>query len=371
MDDVSEGMEITDEELLEALREILTEADLEKTSVRVVMGQLGERFAGIDLQARKPYVKKMIPVLIEEIEESRGRDEEEEEEEEEEEKENDAEGHGAEEEESERRKDANQGREGRGEENVEEEVEEEVVEEEMDDEEEDSEAQPSRKGKRKRTKLTAFEKAVVLREPLADVLGTRVVSRCKIPQFVKQYIAEHNLQKNPKDRREYICDSPLKKVLKTKTFTMFSINKYIAPLVMKADECDKATKKEIEQYEAAAVEALADAPDESDDDSRPQKKRKKQSKGGKNSGGEGNRGGGLKIPMQLSQELADVCKAKVLPRTEVVKAIWAYIRENDLKDPEDGRKVICDEKLRKICDGEEKIGIFAINKFITKHLTKL
>lgn len=75
--------------------------------------------------------------------------------------------------------------------------------------------------------------------------------------------------------------------------------------------------------------------------------------------------------MRLSDDLAKVCNADVLPRTEVVRAIWAYIRAHELKDPNDGRRVLCDDLLKKVCNGEKTVGIFGINKYISSHLTKL
>jgi len=79
--------------------------------------------------------------------------------------------------------------------------------------------------------------------------------------------------------------------------------------------------------------------------------------------------GGLTKPMKLSPELQEVVGPGPMPRTEVTKALWAYIKENKLQDENDGRTIIADEKLKKIFDGQEKVNMFEMTKLVSKHLT--
>eukprot|EP00878_Enallax_costatus_P013826 GHUV01014461.1.p1 GENE.GHUV01014461.1~~GHUV01014461.1.p1 ORF type:complete len:188 (+),score=69.96 GHUV01014461.1:577-1140(+) len=57
-----------------------------------------------------------------------------------------------------------------------------------------------------------------------------------------------------------------------------------------------------------------------------------------------------------------------MPRPQVVKAIWAYIRQNNLQDPSDKRKIIVDEKLSKFLT--HPVGIFSMNKQLSNHCFK-
>ena len=53
-------------------------------------------------------------------------------------------------------------------------------------------------------------------------------------------------------------------------------------------------------------------------------------------------------PMKLSEELSAVVGKGPLPRTEVTKKLWAYIRKNNRQDPANRRNIIADEKLEKV-----------------------
>jgi chromatin remodeling complex protein RSC6 len=78
---------------------------------------------------------------------------------------------------------------------------------------------------------------------------------------------------------------------------------------------------------------------------------------------------GLSKPMKLSPELQDVIGEGPMPRTEVTKALWVYIKENNLQDPEDKRTIVADEKLKKVFDGQERVNMFEMTKLVSKHLS--
>ena len=71
--------------------------------------------------------------------------------------------------------------------------------------------------------------------------------------------------------------------------------------------------------------------------------------------------------MTPSPELADIIGDKKIPRSEVVKKIWDYIKANDLQNPKDKREILADEKLEKIFGGK-KASMFEMNKHLAKHL---
>lgn len=79
------------------------------------------------------------------------------------------------------------------------------------------------------------------------------------------------------------------------------------------------------------------------------------------------RGGG-RGKKKLSPELAAVCNAKELTRGEVTKALWKYIKEHNLQDPEDKRTIIPDEKLRAVFGSSEPVNMFHLAKIISSHL---
>ncbi|KAI3980352.1 hypothetical protein MKX01_003891 [Papaver californicum] len=57
-------------------------------------------------------------------------------------------------------------------------------------------------------------------------------------------------------------------------------------------------------------------------------------------------------------------------RTDAVKKIWVYIKANNLQNPSDKRQIICDEKLKSIFDGKDKVGMLEIAKLLSPHFVK-
>ena len=78
---------------------------------------------------------------------------------------------------------------------------------------------------------------------------------------------------------------------------------------------------------------------------------------------------GLSKPVTISPELAEIVGAGPMPRTEVTKALWVYIKENNLQDPENKRNIVADEKLKKIFDGKEVVNMFEMTKLVSNHLS--
>nr|AID60143.1 SWIB/MDM2 domain superfamily protein [Brassica napus] len=76
---------------------------------------------------------------------------------------------------------------------------------------------------------------------------------------------------------------------------------------------------------------------------------------------------GIMKPRPVSPEMQDVVGEPVIPRTQALKRIWAYIKEHDLQDPQDKKVIICDEKLKKIFAGKDRVGFLEIAKLIGPH----
>jgi chromatin remodeling complex protein RSC6 len=73
-------------------------------------------------------------------------------------------------------------------------------------------------------------------------------------------------------------------------------------------------------------------------------------------------------PLQPSAALAVVVGNKPIPRTEVVKKLWAYIKKAKLQDPKNRRNVRADEKLGPIFGGKKVVSMFEMTKHVSKHL---
>jgi upstream activation factor subunit UAF30 len=73
--------------------------------------------------------------------------------------------------------------------------------------------------------------------------------------------------------------------------------------------------------------------------------------------------GGFSKPCQLSPPLAEFVSCDVLPRTEVAKRVWAYIKANDLQNPKDRREILCDATLEKVLK-RKKVTMFQLNKVL-------
>ena len=74
-------------------------------------------------------------------------------------------------------------------------------------------------------------------------------------------------------------------------------------------------------------------------------------------------------PLTPSKELAEVVGAKPLPRTEVVKKLWAYIKKNHLQDPKNKRNIVADAKLKPVFGGKKVVSMFEMTKLVSKHLS--
>lgn len=73
-------------------------------------------------------------------------------------------------------------------------------------------------------------------------------------------------------------------------------------------------------------------------------------------------------PLSPSKELAEIVGSNPLPRTEVVKKVWAYIKKNNLQDTKNRRAINADEKLRAIFGGKKQVTMFEMTKLISNHL---
>lgn len=76
----------------------------------------------------------------------------------------------------------------------------------------------------------------------------------------------------------------------------------------------------------------------------------------------------LSKPLKLSPELQAVVGAGPMPRTEVVKQLWVYIKKHDLQNPANKRNILADEKLKAIF-GKGEVTMFEMAKLISPHVS--
>jgi upstream activation factor subunit UAF30 len=73
-------------------------------------------------------------------------------------------------------------------------------------------------------------------------------------------------------------------------------------------------------------------------------------------------------PVTPSAQLSEVVGAKPLPRTELTKKLWAYIKKNSLQDAKNRRMINADDRLRPIFGGKAQVSMFDMTKLVNKHV---
>ncbi len=75
-------------------------------------------------------------------------------------------------------------------------------------------------------------------------------------------------------------------------------------------------------------------------------------------------------PLTPSEALGKVVGTKALPRTEVVKKLWAYIKKNGLQDKKNRRNINADDNLKAVFGGKKTVNMFEMTALVSKHLKK-
>jgi len=74
-------------------------------------------------------------------------------------------------------------------------------------------------------------------------------------------------------------------------------------------------------------------------------------------------------PLKVSAALAEVVGKGPMPRSEVVKKLWAYIKRNGLQDKKNKRNINADANLRAVFGGKGVVNMFEMTKLVSKHLS--
>lgn len=73
-------------------------------------------------------------------------------------------------------------------------------------------------------------------------------------------------------------------------------------------------------------------------------------------------------PLNPSKELAQIVGSNLIPRTEVMKKVWAYIKKHDLQDQKNRRAINADDKLKAVFGGKKQVTMFEMTKLVSNHL---
>ena len=73
-------------------------------------------------------------------------------------------------------------------------------------------------------------------------------------------------------------------------------------------------------------------------------------------------------PVTPDAKLAEVVGSKAMPRTEVTKKLWAYIKKNGLQDKKNKRNINADDALKAVFNGNGTVNMFEMTKLVSRHL---
>ncbi len=74
-------------------------------------------------------------------------------------------------------------------------------------------------------------------------------------------------------------------------------------------------------------------------------------------------------PVQPDEKLAEIIGRDPVPRTEVTKKLWDYIRGHNLQDPDNKTFIRPDEKLKEVLDGKDRVSMFEMTKLVFNHVS--
>ncbi len=143
-----------------------------------------------------------------------------------------------------------------------------------------------------------------------------------------------------------------KKAVKKKTAAKKTAKKKVA----KKKTVKKAAKKKVAKKKTAKKKAVKKAVKKKTAKKKTVKKKRKVNPA-------------FMKPMQISDALAAIVGSKPIPRTEVTKKIWVYIKKNKLQDSKNRRMINADAKLKGIFGRKKQVSMFEMTKLVNQHLS--
>eukprot|EP00250_Pteridium_aquilinum_P001840 c12047_g1_i1 orf=606-1667(-) len=201
------------------------------------------------------------------------------------------------------------------------------------------------KEKKKRTGGGLNKLCGVSPELQAIIGDNKELTRTQVVKELWVYIREKNLQ-DPENRRKIVCNDALRSLLGCESTDMFKMNKLLARHIFTLEN------------------PVADGEEPKPKRPKPDKKE------GSEEGGKA-KVSGFTAPHPISEALIGFLGTgeSELSRSEVTKRIWEYIKGNQLQDPADKRRIICDSKLQELFGCETFHG-FGMAKYLSPHFIK-
>jgi upstream activation factor subunit UAF30 len=239
---------------------------------------------------------------------------------------------------------------------------------------------PSSKSKAKAKASPAkggFKKVCALSPDLQNLLGVHEpIPRTQVTSLLWAHIKSHDLQ-IPEDRRKIRCDEKMRAVFKTDVVDMFGMQKLLTKHIFSDDgQAEEDSEEDAESSDDGISDSHPSPSSTSRKRNATSPKSKSTSKKAKLSSSKSKATSAKKgtsvfsRPYSLSPEMALVCEGTQMPRHEVVKRLWKYIKSHNLQDPNNKINILCDENLKKVF-GVDRISGFGMNKVIGQHLTRV
>ena len=221
---------------------------------------------------------------------------------------------------------------------------------------------------------------------LVNVIGKEIIPRNLLTSEIWKFIKSNDLQL-AHDRRMIQCKgTALEHVFPSyESINMFTMTKELSklmiPITKTNDEVGQPNKykyeddrlnkdqfvvkkKKIENAKNKSKKIVAKAEKEK----KKLIKKEKKEKNRNNQDNDKKKVNGFNKEFNLSSALSDVIGINKDSRPQVVKKLHTYFKENNCKDPKDGRVILCDEKLKKVFNNRKSVTMFSMNKYISSHL---
>ncbi|OWZ23411.1 hypothetical protein PHMEG_0001712 [Phytophthora megakarya] len=221
-----------------------------------------------------------------------------------------------------------------------------------------------KEGDAKKTGGGGFNQQLSLSPELAQVVGADTMARPQVVKALWAYIREHSLQ-DPNNKKTILLDDTLRGVFQRESFTMFSMNKFVKRHVRKPDDMPAGGWSQIPRDGVS-----------SDEDTEAKAKKKTVKKKKKAASTEDGEEGAKKktnpfnTELSVSPELASLVGSDRMARPQIVKALWAYIHEHSLQDPNDKRMILLDDRMKQVFQ-RDSFTMFSMNKYIKRHARKI
>ncbi|KAL3674553.1 hypothetical protein V7S43_000501 [Phytophthora oleae] len=209
-----------------------------------------------------------------------------------------------------------------------------------------------------------FNAELSLSPELAQVVGAETMARPQVVKALWAYIREHDLQ-DPNNKKTILLDDTLRNVFQRDSFTMFSMNKFVKRHVRKPDDLPPGGWSQIPRDGVSSDEDT-----EAKAAKKKPVKRKKKAASTEDGGDDGKRKNNpFNTELSVSPELGSLIGSDRMARPQIVKALWAYIHEHDLQDPNDKRSILLDDRMKQVFQ-RDSFTMFSMNKFIKRHARK-